>query len=186
MSKRGRVIGSVITDQIPWGWQPNLTRSVSGGQKQRIAIARALVRQPAILLLDEATSALDTGSKKIKIFHTKKKFFSESEHLVQEAIYKNLKGRSVILIAHRLSTVEKVRNLIFDHESGQEIILILKADKIVVISRGRVEQMGTHEQLLAQVGRSWNWMAQLHPKKVDPGYHQFPFSKDNIEYRNFA
>uniref|UniRef100_A0A914GUG2 Uncharacterized protein n=1 Tax=Globodera rostochiensis TaxID=31243 RepID=A0A914GUG2_GLORO len=90
---------------------------MSGGQKQRIAIARALVRQPAILLLDEATSALDT----------------ESEHLVQEAIYKNLKGRSVILIAHRLSTVEK-------------------ADKIVVMSRGRLEQIGTHEQLLAQEG----------------------------------
>lgn len=59
--------------------------------------------------------------------------FSESEHLVQEAIYNNLKGKSVILIAHRLSTVEK-------------------ADKIIVINKGRVEQMGSHEQLLAQDG----------------------------------
>jgi ATP-binding cassette subfamily B (MDR/TAP) protein 9 len=75
------------------------------------------VRDPVVLLLDEATSALD----------------SESEHLVQEAIQKNLRGRTVVLIAHRLSTVEN-------------------ADKIVVISGGRVAQMGVHKELINQEG----------------------------------
>uniref|UniRef100_A0A1I8BD82 ABC transporter domain-containing protein n=1 Tax=Meloidogyne hapla TaxID=6305 RepID=A0A1I8BD82_MELHA len=90
---------------------------MSGGQKQRIAIARALVREPVVLLLDEATSALD----------------SESEHLVQEAIQRNLRGRTVLLIAHRLSTVEN-------------------ADKIVVVSGGRVVQEGVHKALIAEEG----------------------------------
>ncbi|CAO4362484.1 unnamed protein product [Caenorhabditis nigoni] len=91
--------------------------SCSRGQKQRISIARDLVRQPVVLLLDEATSALD----------------AESEHTVQEAISKNLKGKTVILIAHRLSTVEN-------------------ADKIVVINKGKVEQLGNHKTLMEQEG----------------------------------
>jgi subfamily B ATP-binding cassette protein MsbA len=90
---------------------------LSGGQRQRIAIARALLRNPPVLILDEATSALDTAS----------------ERLVQQAIDDLLEDRTVLVIAHRLSTVRR-------------------ADQILVLEHGRIVQRGTHDELLARGG----------------------------------
>ena len=90
---------------------------LSGGERQRLAIARAVLRDPAILLLDEATSALDT----------------ESERLVQDALEHLMRDRTVVVIAHRLSTVQH-------------------ADRIVVLERGRVAATGTHAELMVEGG----------------------------------
>lgn len=99
--------------------------TVSGGQKQRIAIARALLKNPSILVLDEATSALDT----------------ESERIVQNALDQVTRGRTTLVIAHRLSTVQN-------------------ADIIVVLNNGNIVEVGSHAVLMRKKGFYWNLMQQ--------------------------
>jgi subfamily B ATP-binding cassette protein MsbA len=102
--------------QLENGYQTNIGErgsKLSGGQRQRLTIARAVMKNPPILILDEATSALDT----------------ESEKLVQEALFKLMQNRTSIVIAHRLSTIQH-------------------ADEIWVMQKGEIIEKGTHDQLL--------------------------------------
>jgi ATP-binding cassette, subfamily B, bacterial len=107
--------------QLPEGYETSVGERgsrLSGGQRQRLAIARAILKNAPILLLDEATSALDT----------------ESEQEVQQALHMLKQGRTTLVVAHRLSTVEK-------------------ADLLLVVEEGQVKEAGTHEELLALKGR---------------------------------
>lgn len=107
---------------------------LSGGQKQRIALARAILKDPAILLLDEATSALD----------------SVSESLVQEALEKMMVGRTCIIVAHRLSTIQK-------------------SNAIAVIRDGKVVEQGSHSDLVAMGSRS-AYYSLVKPQGINSPY----------------
>jgi ATP-binding cassette subfamily B protein len=111
---------AAFVERFPSGYETLVGErgvQLSGGQKQRVAIARAVLKDPRILVLDEATSALD----------------AESEHLVKEALERLMRGRTTLIIAHRLSTVKD-------------------AHRVVVLDAGRVVQSGPHAELLLQDG----------------------------------
>ena len=124
-------------ERLPNGYKSFLGERgvrLSGGQRQRIAIARALLKNPPLLLLDEATSALD----------------AESERLVQKALEAAMVGRTTVIIAHRLATVQR-------------------ADRIVVMEDGKIVETGTHASLVALGGIYANLAAlQFHHVQLNP------------------
>ncbi|ONM13122.1 ABC transporter B family member 19 [Zea mays] len=131
-AKTANVHGFV--SQLPDGYRTAVGEQgmqLSGGQKQRIAIARAVLKDPAILLLDEATSALD----------------AESECVLQEALERLMKGRTTVLVAHRLSTIRGV-------------------DRIAVVQDGRVVEHGSHSDLLARPEGAYLRLLQLQHHRV--------------------
>jgi subfamily B ATP-binding cassette protein HlyB/CyaB len=120
--------------ELPEGYDTQVGENgtgLSGGQRQRIALARALLKDPRILIMDEATSALDY----------------ESERIIQEGMHRICQGRTVIIVAHRLSAV---RN----------------ADRILVLERGEIAEVGTQEELLS---RPTGLYARLHRMQLRTG-----------------
>jgi ATP-binding cassette subfamily B protein len=123
-------------EALPDGYQTEVRErgaTLSVGQKQLLSFARALAHDPRVLILDEATSSVDT----------------ETEQLIQDALKVLFRGRTAIVIAHRLSTVQKV-------------------DQILVMHKGRVRERGTHQELLAKRGMYWT-LYQLQYKEQERG-----------------
>lgn len=122
---------------------------LSGGQRQRLAIARAIIKRPKILILDEATSAIDVHSEKI----------------VREALDNACQGRTTIVIAHRLSTVQK-------------------ADNIVVLQKGQIVEQGTHQELLSRTDSQYYLLVIAQHLGVGINGHGQPPSGNSSDVKN--
>ncbi|GJN01570.1 hypothetical protein PR202_ga18847 [Eleusine coracana subsp. coracana] len=135
-----------FVSQLPDGYKTTVGErgvQLSGGQKQRIAIARAVLKDPAILLLDEATSALD----------------AESECVLQEALERLMKGRTTVLVAHRLSTIRGV-------------------DRIAVVQDGRIVEHGSHSELLSRPEGAYSRLLQLQHQHLERNHVCFGLARD--------
>ena len=131
------VSASRFIERLPQGYDTEVKErgaTLSVGQKQLLSFARALAHDPRVLILDEATSSVDT----------------ETEQMIQHALALLLKGRTAIVIAHRLSTVQKV-------------------DQILVLHKGRIRERGTHQELLARRGIYWKlYQLQYKDQEIPP------------------
>ncbi|XP_078435411.1 ABC transporter B family member 11-like isoform X2 [Wolffia australiana] len=137
-----RANAAKFVDKMPQGLDTMVGEhgtQLSGGQKQRIAIARAILKDPRILLLDEATSALD----------------AESERVVQEALDRVMRGRTTVVVAHRLSTVQN-------------------ADSIAVVQKGRIVEQGSHEELVKDPDGAYSQLIRLQKREPEPEMRREP------------
>jgi ATP-binding cassette subfamily B protein len=146
----GEVHANEFIEKLPAGFKSEVRERGAGlsvGQKQLISFARALAFDPALLILDEATSSIDT----------------ETEQLIQQAIERVMRDRTSILVAHRLSTIQR-------------------ADRIIVLHHGEIREQGSHQELLTLRGLYWRlYKLQYADRSRDEAVPDLPL-RDTLQY----